>query len=126
MARTEHFDQTSTLSLPVPPGTVAGDPVSVGLIRGVALTDRGDGGNAATDATVAVSPCVVHRLPVEAADGAITVGAAVYIDESGDLSNNDAGALFGAALAPVANSATATIPVLIAGPAVVVEITSPA
>lgn len=124
MARTEHFDQTSTLSLPVPPGTVAGDPVTVGLINGVALTDRGDGGNASTDATVAVSPCIVHRLPVEGSEGAVAVGDAVY-SNAGDLSNDDSGALFGVALGAVGSTETATIPVLIAGPAVVVEITTP-
>ena len=44
------------LSLPVPAGTKSGDPVIVGAIAGVAVTNIGEGGNAATHASVDTSP----------------------------------------------------------------------
>ena len=41
------------IALPVPEGTKSGEPVLVnGYLPGVALTDRGDGGNIETEATV--------------------------------------------------------------------------
>lgn len=110
MATNEIFNDPTTLSLPVPAATVSNDPVVVGSIPGVCLTDRGDGGNASTEATVAIRG--VFELPV---DGEIAaVGDPVYFDGS-DL-NPDTGELFGFALATVASAQTANIPVLLAGP----------
>ncbi|HEY3529339.1 MAG TPA: DUF2190 family protein [Nocardioides sp.] len=54
MAKNQVFAPSKTRSLPVPDGTVSGDPVIVGTIVGVALTDKGDGGNDAANATVAI------------------------------------------------------------------------
>lgn len=99
MARNEHLRDAQHVSLPVPAGTVSGDPVRVGILNGVAQTDRASasnwgGGNAIGEASVWLSGS--HILPVT---GAIdTVGQAVYIAD-GALSVTAGGALFGAALA---------------------------
>ena len=50
--RNEYMRPATELSLPVPEGTVSGDPVRVGAVNGVAATNRGGGGNAPTHATV--------------------------------------------------------------------------
>lgn len=79
MAKTEIFRDADHLSLPVPTGTVSGDPVKVGDLVGVAETDRATatnfgGGNPDGNATVWLKGA--HKLTV---DGAITaVGQAVY------------------------------------------------
>lgn len=66
----------SELSLPVPVGTVSGDPVKVGSLVGVCATDRGAGGNLATHASVLMD----DRAYVLDVDGAITgVGQPIYI-----------------------------------------------
>ncbi|GAB2762034.1 DUF2190 family protein [Nocardioides pakistanensis] len=73
--KNEHFVPASELSLPVPDGTVAGDPVLVGSLPGVAATDRGAGGNIATHATVLMDD---RAYDVEV-DGAISgVGTPIY------------------------------------------------
>lgn len=50
--RNEYMRPATELSLPVVAGTKAGDPVRVGAINGVAATNIGEGGNAATHASV--------------------------------------------------------------------------
>lgn len=50
--RNEYMSPATELSLPVPAGTKAGDPVRVGALCGLAATDRGAGDNAATHASV--------------------------------------------------------------------------
>ena len=57
MAKNEHLRHANHVSLPVPAGTVSGDPVRVGILNGVAQTDRAStsnwgGGNAAGEASV--------------------------------------------------------------------------
>ena len=52
MATNELFRDGDTLNLPVPAGTQSGDPVKVGSLVGVAITNRGEGGNPSTHATV--------------------------------------------------------------------------
>lgn len=43
MARNEQFFDADKLSLPVPPGVKSGEPVLVGPLPGVAVTDRDEG-----------------------------------------------------------------------------------
>lgn len=111
MAKNEHLRHANHVSLPVPAGTVAGDPVRVGVLNGVAQTNRASdtdwaGGNAAGEATVWLDGS--HHLEVT---GAIeSVGQAVYIAD-GALTATAGGDLFGAALATQA--ADGTIPVKI-------------
>lgn len=50
--KNEYMRPATELSLPVVASTVAGDPVRVGVVNGVAATDRGAGGNASTHASV--------------------------------------------------------------------------
>jgi predicted RecA/RadA family phage recombinase len=68
------FDDGDQLSVAVLSGTESGDPVVFGNQPGVALTDRGDGGNPATHATVKFSGVVLLYI-----NGA-TAEDAVYID----------------------------------------------
>ncbi|NUO35642.1 MAG: hypothetical protein HOW59_02410, partial [Nonomuraea sp.] len=50
--KNEYMRPATELSLPVVAGTVSGDPVRVGVVNGVAATDRDAGGNPAGSATV--------------------------------------------------------------------------
>lgn len=50
--KNEYMRPATELSLPVVAGTKSGDPVKVGAVNGVAATDIGKGGNAATHASV--------------------------------------------------------------------------
>jgi hypothetical protein len=50
--KNEYMRPAVELSLPVVAGTVSGDPVRVGVVNGVAATDRDAGGNPAGSATV--------------------------------------------------------------------------
>jgi predicted RecA/RadA family phage recombinase len=53
MAKNRASENALHISLPVPEGTKSGEPVLVnGIGPGVALTDRGAGGNLADEATV--------------------------------------------------------------------------
>lgn len=73
------FHDATKLSLPVPEGTVSGDPVKVGALIGVAATDRGAGGN--PDAHASVWRHGAYSLPVT---GAITaVGTPVFVAGDG-------------------------------------------
>ena len=66
MATNTIFEDGDYLSLPVPSGTLTGQPVRVGSIaagvNGVAQTDRGEGGNSSTNASVMLKG--VHDLTV--------------------------------------------------------------
>lgn len=50
--KNEYQRPATELSLPVVAGTLSGDPVRVGVVNGVAATDRDAGGNPAGCATV--------------------------------------------------------------------------
>lgn len=53
MAKNRGSAHALHIELPVPEGTLSGDPVlGGGVLPGVAVTDRGAGGNAADEATV--------------------------------------------------------------------------
>lgn len=80
--KNEYFSPASELSLPVPVGTVAGDPVVIGSLVGVAACDRGAGGNIDTHAAVLMD----DRAYLLDVNGAITeVGTKIYIEPDGDL-----------------------------------------
>ena len=117
MAKNEHLRHANHVSLPVPAGTVAGDPVRVGILNGVAQTDRASssnwgGGNDDGHATVWLDGS--HHLEVA---GAIDeVGQAVYIAD-GALTAEAGGDLFGAALATQAGDGTIPVKILQAGAA---------
>ena len=52
--KNEYMRPAVELSLPVVAGTVSGDPVRVGAANGVAATNRGEGFNPATHASVVI------------------------------------------------------------------------
>jgi predicted RecA/RadA family phage recombinase len=95
---------------PTAPATVnSGDPVLVGDLPGVALTDED------SDGKVTVTLAGVYKLAVTAESGAITPGTKVYYD-AGDSGLNDTSAgntPFGFALGSVTSGSTSTIPVKI-------------
>lgn len=105
MATNRRRVEARKLNLPVDAGTVSGDPVLVGRLPGVALTDRDTAGNATIDTEGA------YDLEVEASAGAIGVGDVIYIDGAGALSNDSTGDRFGYALEAIGNAETATIEV---------------
>lgn len=100
-----------------PATPASGDPVRVGSFTGVAVTDEGEGGNAATNTSVDFG-VGVWDLSVkgvnDAGDSAVAVGDAIYyVDaDTPKLSKKVSGYFFGIALETVAGGATATINVL--------------
>ncbi len=77
MAKNLVYRPGTALSLPVPVGTLSGEPVKVGGFCGVAVAARGKGvGSLPTHSPVDLSGCV-WEIPV---DGAITgAGQPIYI-----------------------------------------------
>lgn len=118
MATNQAFSDGRFLSLAAtaPATPASGDPVLVGQIPGVALTDEGDGGNGAT--TVSIDTSGVYELSVKgegaAGNAAVAVGDIIYY-EAGQTPplNKDAtnGVRFGYALETVGSGQTATIKV---------------
>ena len=97
------------------------DPVRVGTKVGVALTDEGEGGNAATKTTVDFGEKVWDLLVDDNAGSGIAVGAKLYYHDTGTGSpatsvNNSSGsadAEVGIALEAISANATDTINVLV-------------
>lgn len=98
-----------------PSSPVSGDPVLIGQIPGVAVTDEGDGGNISTETTVCTSG--IFDLLVEGTDAsgnkAVGVGDIVYYDVDGTpvLSVDATKVAFGYALEPVLSAASTVIQV---------------
>ena len=118
MAKNEHLRHANHISLPVPAGTVSGDPVRVGILNGVAQTNRASasdwaGGNVVGEATVWLDGS--HHLDVV---GAIeNVGDPVYILADGSLAaaTAEGASVFGAALATQAGDGTIPVKIIQAG-----------
>lgn len=115
--KNEVRDRAEQISLPVPEGTVAGDPVVVGAIVGVAQIDRGED----TPEEATVKTVGSYNLAVTAKDGEandpVAIGDKLFIDGEGNLSKTEAeGTFFGYALEAVAEGETATIEVKLATP----------
>ena len=120
MAKNEHLRHANHVSLPVPAGTVSGDPVLVWILNGVAQTDRASssnwgGGNAAGEASVWLDGS--HLL--EVAGAVENVGDPVYILADGSLAAETAegASVFGAALATQSGDGTIHVKILQAGAA---------
>lgn len=101
----------SEVAASAPAAATSGDPVVVGQIPGVALTDEGEGGNASGNITVDTGG--IYTLSVVGSEAAVAVGDIVYYD--GDEINNDSsnGTRFGYALGAVGSGATVSIDVKI-------------
>jgi hypothetical protein len=106
------WQQSLVVSDPATP--TSGDPVRIGTMTGVALTDEGDGGNGATETTVDVGPAV-WDLSVKGVDAsgnsAVALGDPIYyVDaDTPKLSKKNTGYFFGIALEAVGSGQTATI-----------------
>jgi predicted RecA/RadA family phage recombinase len=109
MAKNRHYEHGNKLNLPVIAGTVSGGPVIVGMLPGVALTDRDAAGNASCQVGDGVYDVSVT--------GAITaIGQPVYITSTTYALGVAAGAgaqVWGHALA-LKSAGAAVIPVRIA------------
>jgi predicted RecA/RadA family phage recombinase len=99
-----------------PATPVSGDPVLLGQIPGVALTDEADGGNAAGEITIDTGG--VYNLNVEGVTGAgnsaVAIGDILYYDSAATVKiNKDVtnGVRFGYALGTVGSAGTGIIPV---------------
>ncbi len=97
-----------------PADPASGDAVRVGTIAGVAETKLGEGGNAATECTIATRG--VFNLPVIGHDGTnpvdVEIGDRVYFADGVGLNKDSTGTyLFGKALAHVTAGDTTVIPV---------------
>lgn len=105
----EHGDQYA-VACTAPTTPASGDPVLVGQLPGVALTDE----DAAGLTTVKFNG--IADLAVDAEGGAVAVGDLLYYDtaDANKLNNSASGNVrFGYALGAVDNGALATIPVKI-------------
>lgn len=105
----------NTLELPVASGTVAGDPVVVGQIPGVALTDRDAAGNAVVQIGSFVATLSV-KGENNAGNVAVAAGDILYHEAAATPKinkDNVAGIRYGYALEAVGSGATATIKVLV-------------
>lgn len=111
----EHFALPVVVSHPTTPA--AGDPVRYGELTGIALTDEGGGGNAATKTTVNFG-ALVADVSVKGIDGsgnsAVAAGDSIYyVDaDTPNLSKKASGYFFGIALEAVGSGQTDTIQVL--------------
>lgn len=96
----------------------SGDPVRFGSLTGMAITDEGDGGNAATETTVNFGQFVANFSVDDTSGSGIAVGAYVFYDDTAtgtpttNLNDDSAGYFFGIALEAVGNNATTEIEVL--------------
>lgn len=112
MAKNIRVEHATSYTLPVPAGTTSGDPVLVGVIPGVAITDRDADGNA----TVKIAGGAVVDL--ELASAVVTApGSVLFVTSAGVVSATSAAnsAVYGAALSTKAAGAAATVTVLLAG-----------
>lgn len=108
------WQQSVVVSNPSAPDS--GDPVRFGNLTGLALTDEGDGGNAATETTCHFGSFVGKFYVDDDAGTGIAVGDAIFYDDtatgspSTNLNNDSAnGYFFGFALEAVGTNATTQI-----------------
>lgn len=116
MAKNEHLRHADHISLPVPAGVTSGDPVRVGILNGVAQTNRATAANPAggnPDGHASVWLDGSHHFPVA---GAVeSIGQAIYIADGALTATAEGGALFGAALATQAGDGTIPVKIIQAG-----------
>src|SRR5689334_22135843 len=114
MAKNIVFEEGNNLSLPVNAGTTSGSPVIVGMLPGVAVTDRRPDGNATVKLEGVVSVSVTTTANV-------TVGQPIYITSTTYALTDAAGAgkhLYGHAITAATGAGTKTLSVRLPGFAV--------
>lgn len=117
MAKNRVYESGDALSVAVIAGTVSGSPVIVGMLPGIALTDRDANGNASVRFGEGA-----YNVSVVAARS-VTVGQPIYITSATYALSDAAGAgkqLFGHAL-QAKSSGTSTIAVRVASFAVATD-----
>lgn len=97
-----------------PATPTSGAPIRYGQLTGIALTDEGAGGNAATETSVDFGPFVANLSVADGVGGGIAVGAVLFYSDALDgLTNDPSGNyFFGFAMETVGAGLTATIKVL--------------
>lgn len=119
MAKNKAFDKGYCLSVACdsPATPSAGQAVRVGEMTGVALTDEGEGGNAAAYTTVDFGPGV-WELSIKAVDSvgnsAVAVGDVIYYTDADNppLNKKNTGKKFGYALEAIDAGQTRAIKVI--------------
>ena len=105
--------QSVVVTNPAAPNS--GDPVRFGSLTGMAITDEGDGGNAATYTTVNFGQFIADLVVDDTSGSGIAVGAAVFYDDTAtgsptsNLNDDSTAYFFGFALEAVGNNATTRI-----------------
>lgn len=113
MATNRIKETGNRLALPVPDGTESGDPLIIGELPCVAVTDADQW----TEGEASVQTDGTWSFPVKgegpsAANEAISVGEVLYIDTDGEINSDEtAGKRFGYALEAVPSGETHTIEV---------------
>lgn len=112
MAQNVVREEANQVELPVPAGTKSGDPVAVGQLNGLALTDR-DAWTAGS-ATVKLNGSV--RLSITGPGGGLAVGAAVSRDLVNAVGDAAGTGVFGHLLEPIGAGVTAEVEIRISNP----------
>lgn len=104
MAKNRIREECNQISLPVPAGTVSGDPVAVGELNGVALTDR--------DAwTPGEATCQLDGSFGFELTGPLAAGEAVPRDDVNAKGDAAGAGTFGHVVAALGNGVTAVVEV---------------
>lgn len=112
MATNRVREHGTRLALAVPDGTVSGDPLILGGLPCVAVTDQDEW----TEGEASVQTDGTWRFPVKGegpgGNEAISVGEIIYIDTDGEMNTDETnGTRFGYALQAVESGATTEIEV---------------
>lgn len=111
MATNRVREHGTRLALPVPEGTVSGDPLVLGGLPCVAVVDRDEW----TAGEASVQTDGTWRFSVNGVDSGgnaeISVGEVVYLQNDGTIDGDSGGTRFGYALQVVASGATTEIEV---------------
>jgi predicted RecA/RadA family phage recombinase len=115
MAKNTEYEFAFKLHVPVAEGKKSGDPVLVGVMPGVCLTDRDSNGEATVQFVGAFRLKVIGKEGSENKE--IKFGEKVFIDSEGKLTKKESGnTLFGYVLKAVASGKEESVPVKIATP----------
>ncbi len=107
------WNQSVVVTNPAAPNS--GDPVRFGSLTGMAITDEGDGGNAATETSVNFGSFIADLYVDDTSGAGIAVGAAVFYDDTAtgspasNLNDDNTAYFFGFALEAVGANATTRI-----------------
>jgi predicted RecA/RadA family phage recombinase len=115
MAKNQRLQLGNHLRIAVGSGEVSGNPISVGMIAGVLLTDR-DADGVATMCRVGSFNLSVKGID-QSGNSAVAVGDKLFCvnADTPRVSKKNTGVFIGWALGTVTSAATSTIEVLMAG-----------